>query len=144
MVLGHIPRGHVLVRIQEENLGLLEVPKERCKGDDGWMRGVSWDQNSARNYLIGVSGEESTLPMQGMLVPSLSGHLRYLVEQKNMKRFFGCFSDLDNNQTGRVRKFAFFFLLLFSHSVMCDSLPPHRLQHARLTCPYAFNIHKLE
>ena len=86
MVLGHIPRGHVLVRIQEENLGMLEVPKERCKGDDGWMRGVSWDQNSARNYLIGVSGEESTLPMQGMLVPSLSGHLRSLVEKKIRRR----------------------------------------------------------
>ena len=26
-------------------------------------------------------------------------------------------------------------LLLFSHSVMSDSLPPHELQHARLPCP---------
>ena len=25
--------------------------------------------------------------------------------------------------------------LLFSHSVVSDSLPPHRLQHARLPCP---------
>ena len=77
---------------------MLEVHKERCEGDDGWMRGVSWDQNSARNYLTGVSGEESTLPMQGVLVPSLSGHLRSLVEKKNTKkRFFACLSDLDNN-----------------------------------------------
>ena len=27
------------------------------------------------------------------------------------------------------------WLLLFSHSVMSDSLQPHRLQHARLPCP---------
>ena len=28
-----------------------------------------------------------------------------------------------------------FFLLQFSHSVMSNSLQPHRLQHARLPCP---------
>ena len=28
--------------------------------------------------------------------------------------------------------------LLFSHSVMSDSLQPHRLQHARLPCPSLF------
>ena len=27
------------------------------------------------------------------------------------------------------------YLLMFSHSVVSDSLPPHRLQHARLPCP---------
>ena len=27
------------------------------------------------------------------------------------------------------------FLLLFSHSVVSDSLPPHGLHHARLPCP---------
>ena len=43
----------MLVRIQKENLGKLEVHNERQKGDGGWIRGVSWDQNSARNFLIG-------------------------------------------------------------------------------------------
>ena len=53
MVLGHVPRGCMLVRIQKENLGKLEVHNQRQKGDGGWIRGVSWDQNSARNFLIG-------------------------------------------------------------------------------------------
>ena len=53
MVLGHVPRGRVLVRIEKENLGKLEVHNKRQKGDGGCIRGVSWDQNSARNFLIG-------------------------------------------------------------------------------------------
>ena len=40
------PGGQVLVRIQKENLGMLEVPKERWKGDGGKIRYVSWDHIS--------------------------------------------------------------------------------------------------
>ena len=32
----------MLVRIQKKNLGMLDVPKERQKGDGRWMRVVSW------------------------------------------------------------------------------------------------------
>ena len=35
----------------------------------------------------------------------------------------------------RDKKSAFLWLLLFSHSVMSDSLWPHGLQHSRLPCP---------
>ena len=78
MVLGHIPRGRVLVRIQKENPGMLEVHKERQKGDGRWIRGVSWDQNSARNHLIGdhPGGPVVNSPhfqCRGVLVSSLSG-----------------------------------------------------------------------
>ena len=31
--------------------------------------------------------------------------------------------------------YSFQLLLLFSHSVLCDSLQPHELQHASLPCP---------
>ena len=49
MAQNTFPGGQVLVRIQKENLGMLEVPKEAWKADDGWMRGVSWDHIPAGN-----------------------------------------------------------------------------------------------
>lgn len=52
MVLGHIPRGRVLVRIQKENLGMLEVPKERQKDDDRCIRRVSWINSLLENICI--------------------------------------------------------------------------------------------
>lgn len=42
-----LPGGQVLLRIQKENVGMLQVPKvpkERWKGDGGKIRCVSWDR----------------------------------------------------------------------------------------------------
>ena len=50
MVLGNTPsRGTCVGKTPEENPGMLEVPKEAWKADDGWMRGVSWDHIPAGN-----------------------------------------------------------------------------------------------
>ena len=43
------PRGTCVGKTPEENPGMLEVPKEAWKADDGWMRGVSWDHIPAGN-----------------------------------------------------------------------------------------------
>ena len=43
MVLGYIPRGHMLAGTPEKNLKVLEVQRKRWKGDDGKTRGASWD-----------------------------------------------------------------------------------------------------
>ena len=42
MGLGNTPRGTCVGKTPEENPRMLKVPKEAWKGDDGWMRGVSW------------------------------------------------------------------------------------------------------
>ena len=49
MVLGHTPRGTCVGKSPRENPGMLEVPKETRKDDNGWMRGVSWSHIHAGN-----------------------------------------------------------------------------------------------
>ena len=52
MVLGYILRGHVLVETRKKDLKMLEMQRSRWKGDDGQIRGASWDHIPAGNDLI--------------------------------------------------------------------------------------------
>ena len=53
MAQNTFPGGQVLVRIQKENLGMLEVSKERQKGDGRWIRCVTWITSQLENICVG-------------------------------------------------------------------------------------------
>ena len=74
-------QGRVLVGTSNKNLKMLEVQRQRWKGDDGRIKGVSWGHIPAGKYLIqGLSwwstGYNSALSLHWVQVLFLVRELR--------------------------------------------------------------------